>query len=235
MANKFNFSSDQINVFMMLIDESGSMEHDAGNVRRGLQSYKKSFEGFPEANSIAISKSTFDETVRLNDFCSLQEFNTDYHSGGGTALYFSIMHGAAHLSSYMREVTVRTGCTPRGTFIVFSDGMPCGDPGNPEAAKKAILDLNLAGVTTVFVAFGNAISSNFGKDLGFVSTIDVNDRNTLVNFLGVELSQSCKEQSRSLKALGADFFSKAADKSSSAGYSATTAQALEDDDWLSSI
>ena len=53
--------------------------------------------------------------------------------------------------------------------------------------------------------------------------------------MGGELSKSCKEQSRSMKALSGDFFSKAAGSENSEGYSRTTAQVLNDDSWINEI
>ena len=35
MSNYMNFSSDNINIFMMLFDESNSMEDDTDSVRTG--------------------------------------------------------------------------------------------------------------------------------------------------------------------------------------------------------
>ncbi len=70
---------------------------------------------------------------------------------------------------------------------------------------------------------------------GFQSTIDVNNKQVLSNFLGVELSRSCKEQSKSMKSLGANFFSKAANSSKSEKYSQKTKQAIEDEDWFKNI
>lgn len=235
MANFMDFSSDKVNVFLMVIDKSGSMENDEANVRRGLELYIKSFENFPESNSIAVSISQFANSFYPVDFKQVKDLNTQYSAYGATALYYSIAEGAEYLQNYIRDITEAKGIVPRATFIVFSDGMPCEDPGTRSGAKKAIADLNLAGVTTVFVAFGEAINSNFGKEMGFLSTIDVINRETLVKFLGVELSKSCKEQSRSMKSLGANFFSQAVDKTKSEGYSQTTAQALDDTSWIDDI
>ena len=235
MANFFDFSSDKIDIFIFLIDKSNSMENDAQNVEKGLKLYKESFNNFPEAKSIAVSISKFDGDFYPGDFESISKFNTSYSIGGGTALFYSIVQGAKHLNSYIKEVTERTGCIPRATFLLFSDGEPCNDKMKKEDAQKAIQDLNYAGITTVFVAFGEAITSEFGKELGFVSTINVTDKNTLVNFLGVELSKSCKEQSKSLKALGANFFSQAVDGNKSQEYSHTTQEALENDSWFMDI
>lgn len=232
MANFFDFSSDQINVFMMAVDKSGSMRDHVTEMRRGLEAYKKSFEGFPEANSIAISKSLFSTHLDLQDFRPLDEFDTSYSTYDYTALYYAIVRCSTALLDYMAEIAQKKGITPGGTFIVLSDGHSENDRNTWANAKAAIERLNEAGVTTVFVAFGDAISSEFGSELGFSATRDVDD---LQYFLGVELSQSCKEQSKSRKSLGANFFSQANQSSSSENYSATTNQALEDQDWFEDI
>lgn len=235
MANFYDFSSDNINIFLLLIDNSSSMEYDENNVRKGMKLYQKSFENFPEANSIAVSVSKFNSDFYPSDFKQVKEIDTRYSTCGTTALYYSIVQGAKHLKNYIKKVTELKKCIPRGTFVVFSDGKPCSDMMNWEDAREAINELNYAGITTVFVAFGDAISSEFGKEMGFMSTIDVDDKETLINFLGVELSKSCKEQSKSLKALGANFFSQAVNNGNSEAYSQTTAQALEDDSWIDDI
>lgn len=237
--NYMDFSSDQINIFMILVDCSGSMEKDEDKVREGLKLYKKSFENFPEADSIAVSISRFSSSFYPSEFRNVKDLDTGYRADGATALYYSIVKGAEYLIEYVQEVTEKTGVVPRVTYIVKSDGEPCEDEYNTPAGRKMARDiienLNYAGVTTVFIAFGNAITSEFGKELGFMSTIDVVDRKTLVNFLGVELSQSCKEQSKSLKALGANFFSKAVGDTQSESYSQTAKQALEDTSWIDDI
>ena len=235
MANKTDFSSDKIDIFSFIIDESGSMSYEE-NVTRGLEMYKKSFKNFPEANSIAVSLNKFNEHFSPGEFTSISNFNTYYSASGGTSLYDAIGEAAKKLQNYIKEVTKETGCIPRATFIVFSDGESNSDRRYGfESAKGVIDDLNYAGINTVFVAFGSAISSEFGTKLGFTCTIDVNNRDTLVNFLGVELSKSCKEQSKSMKSLGANFFSQAVDNENSKGYSQATSQVLNDDDWISDI
>lgn len=234
MSNFMDFSTDKVDVFLMLIDKSGSMERDESNVRAGLRMYQKSFENFSEANSIAVSICRFGNDFYPDEFKHVNNLDLRYNTGGGTALYYSICCGADYLKYYIRQVTEAKGIVPRATFIVFSDGEPCGDRRTWDDAKRAIEDLNYSGVTTVFVAFGESIQSEFGKRMGFMSVIDVTDRNTLVNFLGVELSKSCKEQSMSMKSLGANFFSQAVGQTNSEKFSQTTAQALEDD-WMTEL
>ena len=233
--NFFNFSTDKNSIFLLLIDVSGSMSDSENDIRKGIQSFIDSFENFPEKNSISVSLCKFDsdfykdEFKRIDDLC-IGELPFD----GATALYYSICKGAKILQNYIDEVVETKKILPNATFIVFSDGEPCRDPGNRSDAKKAIRGLNNAGITTAFVAFGEAISSKFGDNLGFMSTIDVNERSKLVEFLGEDLSQSVKRQSKSLKSLGSNFFSKTT-QSNSEKYSAKTQQALEDDDWYNDI
>lgn len=235
MSNFMDFSSDSVNAFELMVDSSGSMDHSVRNVNEGLGLYRRSFQNFPGAGSVVVSSSRFDDDVYLDDFRPVSEMNTDYKVGGATVLYYAIVKGAEHLKKYINQVTKAKGVVPRATFIVFSDGEPCQDKMSKSDAKKAIEDLNYAGVTTVFVAFGVAITSNFGKEMGFVSTIDVTEKERLVHFLGVELSKSCKEQSQSMKSLGANFFSQAANNTKSENFSQTTTQVLEDTSWIDDI
>lgn len=235
MGNLYEFSTDRINIFSLVVDSSSSMGPHTSDMRRGLRMYKDSFKNFPEAESMAISVNLFDGYYHESDFKGINDFDINYSTDGCTAIYYSICQGTEQLLDYINEVTNKTGCIPRATFIVFSDGEPCDDRNTEYDAKEAIKKLNYAGITTVFVAFGNAISSEFGKELGFMSTIDVNDKSVLTTFLGEELSRSCKEQSQSIRALGSNFFSKAIKNSNSEKYSQKTKQALEDDDWFSDI
>ena len=233
----YNFSSDNVNIFKFNIDSSGSMGEYGKDrdVRAGLEMYKKSFMDFPESDSIAISLSKFDSYYHPASFENIREFTIDYDPEGATALHESIVKGGVYLIVYMTRVTRKTGVIPRATYIVFSDGHPCDDRMGPEDSKKIIQELKDAGVTTVFVAFGEAIGSKFGDELGFDSTIEVKEQKELINFLGVELSKSCKEQSQSMKALGSNFFSQAVVNKNSEGYSLRTSAVVDDEDFMDDI
>lgn len=233
--NYMNFTTDKADAFMLLADESSSMSGDESNMRSGLEMYKKSFENFPDVNSIAVSVCKFNSQFSPVEFRHVKDIDISYSTCGKTALYYSICEGAKMLQDYISEVTKAKGIVPRGTFIVFSDGEPCGDYATEGEAKTAIQNLNYAGITTVFVAFGEGISSDFGKHMGFMSVIDVTNREALVNFLGVELSKSCKEQSQSMKSLGANFFSQAVGATQSERFSQTTAQVLDNEDWMDGL
>ncbi len=235
MANYYNFSSSNINIFIILMDKSNSMEKDANNVRKCSKGFIKSFNNFSEKGSIAVSICQFSDGFYPGDFERIDNLKINYSISGGTALYYSIVKGAEHLNNYVKEVIQRTKCNPKVTFILLSDGEPCHDKMGIEDAKKAIQKLNLAKVNTIFIPFRDAISSNFGKRLGFKVTRKVDDSDDLVKFFEEDLPTSIKLQSKSYKQLGTNFFSKAIDGSNSEGYSQTTSQALEDDSWIEDL
>ena len=234
LENVYDFSSDNINIFLILLDCSSSMCGDIENVQRGLKKYKKEFENFLQADSIAVAVSRFATDYYPGAFKKVKDMSTNYDTEGATALCYSIVKASEQLMCYIKEVSRRNGIIPRATFICMSDGEPYKDLVPLSKGRETVLSMNYAGITTVFVAFGKAISSEFGKEMGFQSTKGVENRNSLTEFME-ELSQSCKEQSQSMKPLGSNFFSQANKDSSTSCYSQTTAQALDDDDWIDEI
>lgn len=235
MSNFLNFSSTKISIFMILVDSSSSMSGDRENVRLGLNNFRGSFDGFYLANSIAVNISRFDDEFYPGEFLPVKQMDTRYHTGGCTALNYSLIKSEELLSKYVREVVKATGVSnPNVTFVCLSDGQPCHDRRSDSDGMAAIRKMNYAGITTAFAALGSEVDAEFGSRMGFMATIDVTDRNTLLHFLGVELSNSCKEQSQSRKSLGANFFSQA-NKGMSQEYSQAAAQALEDNSWIEEI
>lgn len=232
MSNFCEFSSDRINIFLIVVDASGSMGGEEDNVVYGIKRFKKEFDDFHGSGSIAVAISTFDDSYYAGEFKKITEFSFYYRTGGGTALCYSIIQGAKQLMNYVQFVANQTSTIPRATFVVFSDGMPNGDSRTPEEAAKVISELNYAGVTTAFVAFNGGISKKFGEELGFQAVTDSSD---MIEFMVQELSNSVKEQSQSMRSLGENFFSKANRSDKSEEYSQTTAQALNDDDWIDEI
>lgn len=236
MNDIYEFSTDKVNVFSLVLDCSGSMDSEADAMRDGLQMFKNSFKNFSEASSMSVAVNKFTAYYDRGNFKGIDSFNTRYYADGGTALYDAIVKGANQLLEYIKTLNEKTGAQIKATYIVFTDGESNSDQHYRHSdAKQAVERLNAAKVTTVFVAFGSSMHSSFGKDLGFIATIDVKDRKKLASFMGVELSKSCKEQSKSMKSLGSNFFSKAANSTKSEKYSQKTKQVLEDEDWLNDI
>lgn len=235
----FSFGTNQINIFSMNFDASTSMRDYQEIAREGIKSCRDSLKKFSESNTLSISLSMFDDEYRPEPFKKIDEFDADYRAEGCTALYETIVEGGRNLLDYIKKVIEVNGTLPMATFMVFSDGKSCEDRYNAFQAKEALKELNNAvetigvPITTAFVAFGPAIKSEVGRDLGFVATIDVDDRAALKKFLSHDLPESCKEQSKSDRSLGADFFSQAS--KASEGYSAKASQVIDNSDWFDDI
>ena len=231
MANFYDFSSDKIDIFFFLLDSSSSMEPNRDEVLEGLRNYQKNFQEFDEAGSIVVNISKFDSDFKPGNFKSVKAFNIDYDTGGETALYYSIVKAYELLQKYIDNVIDKKNIIPRATFIVLSDGCPYNDPGNFESAKSAIEKMNYAKINTVFIPFGNGITSEFGENLGFMA---IKRGHNLSKFIGEDLSEYCKGQSKSFKQLGSNFFSQM-EHGTSQKYSQKTEQALEDFSWLEEL
>lgn len=237
MSNFMNFSSDKAFVYLVLVDESGSMSSDARTVIKGLENFKKSFENFAEVGSIAVSMSKFSDRCELNPFCRIDEMNINglrYVPDGATWLNYAVVRGAEFFKKYIDQIDKKKRISPIATFIVLSDGAPWWDRVSDSEAVKAINSLNDAGVTTIFVPCGQAASKEYGIDKGFMAIKDIGKGDEIVRFFGEELSYSVKEQSKRPTAMGSNFFSKAKGEQS-AEYSQITAQVLEDEDWYDEI
>jgi len=232
MSDFMDFSSENIQIFAFMIDQSGSMEDDKENVIEGVQTYQKKLNNILEANSIAVSISKFESQIMLGEFQHIRDMRFRYEPCGRTALYDAIVKGANHLMQYMETVVKKHGCIPKATFILFSDGRDNMSDYFASAARDSIRKLNYVGIDTIFVPFGTAIHSSFGEDLDFKITREVKNSEELVYFLGEELSNASIRQSQSRKSLGEAFFSQA---KSSKNYSERTRQVLEEDDWMDFI
>ena len=212
MANHlYTFSSDVINIFVMLYDYSGSMSEYTSNIRSANKAFYEDFSRFEEKGTVAISKARFSSGVDMTAFGPVKDFSTEYFASGGTRLYHAIKEVGDETIAYYDEIISRLNVRPRITFLVFSDGRDNDNYSSEiEEAKDMIARLNSLNATTVFVAFGEAIEIKDGELLGFSCIRDITSAKELVSCLGTELSRSCIEQSKSAFALKSRFFSKAA-------------------------
>lgn len=207
----YSFSSDVVNIFVMVYDRSGSMESYQETIRKANRAFYEDFSRFEEKGSVAISKALFDRGVEMTPFGPVKNFSTDYYANGGTWLYNAIVEVGEETIAYYNEIVSRLNIRPRITFLVFSDGEDNNNsPTEIQAAKDMITKLNSLDATTVFVAFGEAIDAKDGEHLGFSCVRDITSASELISCLGTELSRSCIEQSKSAIALKSKFFSKAA-------------------------
>lgn len=210
-GHKFDFPSDVINIFVLIYDYSGSMDCHENAIIEANKAFYSDFSRFEEKNSVAISKVCFTEHVTMSPFGPVSNFDTCYYANGGTRLYRAIIHAGEETIEYYTQLMKRLGIRARITFLVFTDGEDNENrPEEIEAAKKMITQLNSLEATTVFIAFDQAIEAKDGEKLGFTCTRDISTAEELISCLGIELSQSCKEQSRSAVSLQSKFFSKVA-------------------------
>ncbi len=206
---KYNFSSDTINIFVLLYDISTSMEYDVGAMRKANKAFYDDFSKFEERGSIAIAKGVFSQYFDMSCFSEVKNFNTGYNVEGATALYYAITCAANNTIEYYDEIVKRLNVRPRITFLVFTDGENNRAGEYYGNAVEAIKELNSLDATTVLVAFREAINSGIGEDLGFSCVKNINTVKELINCMGSELSKSCKEQSKSAYSLKSAFFSQA--------------------------
>lgn len=227
---KYDFASDNINIIVLVYDQSGSMSYDEAAIVRANRAFLSDFLKFEEKGSIAISKVLFDESYDMTPFLNVKDFSTYYSAGGGTKLYYTIAEVAKNVIAYYEEITKRLNVRARITFLVFSDGCDSYRYSSEiSAAKDAVKQLNSLDATTVFVAFRDAIKNEDGAKLGFTCTRDITNVSELISCLGNELSKSCKEQSKSAHSLKSSFFSVGA---KNAEEDSVNEPAFDDDDFF---
>lgn len=210
---KYDFSSDSIDIIVLVYDYSGSMSGEVVAMEKANKAFYNSFSKFEEKGTVAISKARFNSGFDMTPFDTVDKFDVSYYADGGTALYAAIVKAARNAIEYYNELIKRLNVVPKITFLVFSDGGDNESGGSYKEAKKMVTELNSLDATTVFVAFKEAIKNGTGNDLNFSCTKDIKSVQELVDCMGNELSKSCKEQSKSAYSLKSEFFSKA-DKNS---------------------
>ena len=120
--NVYKFGVDKINIYSLNLDTSSSMQPNCAEMREGLRRFGNSFKGFSESSSIAIAKNTFDDSYNAAPYQMVRDFDPSYSPWGNTAMYDAIIIGGSNLIEYMKEVTARNGCLPRGTYVIWTDG-----------------------------------------------------------------------------------------------------------------
>ncbi len=214
----YDFQTDNIYVFVLLYDASGSMKEDKNIMIAANKDFYDDFMKFEDKASIVFSQAYFNEFLEMGDFLPIESFSTNYSPGGKTRIYSAISKAIENTLAYSNELTKRKNIKPFITFLCYSDGEDSYNLNiEIENAKEAIKELKESSkkVNTVFVPFREAINSGIAEKLGFDCKKDITSKEELRQFMGKELSKSCKTQSRSSKSLGSKFFSSIADKDES--------------------
>lgn len=196
--------NENINLFYIAIDSSGSMDEYSNDMRISLNNFKDALINSKEADEILVARADFSDRTNIGGYKKISEFNTDFSACGCTALYDVIVEGAQKLKEY-REYLKNEGMRVKAVFSVFSDGVDNSSHYSLSDAKRAVEDLNKEEITTAFISFGGE-ATQVSKNLGFRNLLDVNGSSSELRKAFNCLSKSVIESSKSVVADEDDFF-----------------------------
>ena len=103
-SSKYDFTSDNINIIVLVYDYSGSMRGDINAIQKANQAFRQDFSKFEDKGSIAISKARFANSFAMSSFLTVDEFDTSYSADGGTELYYAIRCATDNTLAYYKEM-----------------------------------------------------------------------------------------------------------------------------------
>ena len=205
------------NVFLVILDGSGSMRCEQANMRAKLKEFVEKMQAMDESGSVIISKVVFDNSFSQSYYDTIENFSTSYNADGGTELYATIYKTIVTLiggkdmddSDYSEvegavPILQDLGYEPKFTVIVFSDGADNNGKSSlwRKKAIKAVKRVNDLGGVTAFVCFGDDVSEDVAKDLDFKNIDSQYDLGQAFD----AISSSCIRQSQSSVSLTDGFF-----------------------------
>lgn len=196
--------SENVNLMMIGIDQSGSMWSYNADMVNCLTEFKNALENSKESNEILVARANFDSDVSIGGYKEIGEFDTGFSDGGCTAMYDCIVKGSEEMlkyRKYLRDQGVRVKCV----FAIFSDGYENGSSATVSMAKQAVENLNNEEITTAFISFGSDAQVE-AKRLGFKNLLTVGSSASELRRAFNCLSKSVIESSKSVVADGDAFF-----------------------------
>lgn len=150
------------------IDSSGSMQdysdYKSGIMSDCLKNFKSAIINSKQSDEMLLAKITFDDEVQIGGFVNPEDLDCTYSTGGCTALNDSIIAGRKLILDYMEQIR-NNGGTPRGCFVILSDGENNSSYATDGDARKAIKDLQKQEVTVAFITFGRG-AAGIAQSLG---------------------------------------------------------------------
>ena len=206
--NDLEISVSSPNLFLLLIDSSGSMLGYKEKMAFELKKFKDKMTAMDESSTVIISRWDFSEKIYASDFDKIENFPTNYYADGGTRLYETIICAKkALLGTRKYEGTIdilqNQGYYPEVAIIVFSDGEDEDSDNmyNLERAAAAVSKMNANDIVTAFVCFGDS-SRKVAKKLNFRNIDTKYDLEEAFD----AISSSCIRQSMSAVSLTDNFF-----------------------------
>lgn len=196
--------SENVNLMMIGIDQSGSMSSYKSDMIQCLTDFKDALTNSKDSSEILVARANFDSDIDIGGYKNIDEFGTDFSAGGCTAMYDTIVEGSAKMLAYrkyLRDQGVRVKCV----FAIFSDGFENGSRADVADARQAIANLNKEEITTAFISFGNDAKVEAQK-LGFMNLLEVGSSASELRRAFNCLSKSVIESSKSVVADGDAFF-----------------------------
>lgn len=196
--------NENINLIFIGLDKSGSMHRYERDMLSVLDDFKVSLLDSKESDEILVARADFSDSVSIGGYKKISDFDTAFTTGGGTALYDSIVEGMEKLRDY-RKLLKDSGMRVKAVFAFFSDGEDNANRTSFSEAKAAVEYLNSEEITTAFISFGG-VADKLSKDLGFKNVLKVDSSASELRKAFNCLSKSVIESSKSVVADSDDFF-----------------------------
>lgn len=171
------------------IDKSGSMQGFTEEMKKALESLKKSILTSKEVHRIQISKTLFAENVVPEGYSDAESFNTDYTaSSGRTKLYDSIIDSERRIRQYIDELNSK-GAIATAVLCILSDGVDNASEASFDDAKESVRRMIERNVTVCFIAFGNKRCEMLAENLGIKNVVKtdatIHDLHKIMNFVSL--------------------------------------------------
>jgi len=196
--------TEDVNLMLLAIDVSGSMEQYEDVMREELEKFKRSIIDSKESEKILVARADFSDFLSIGGYKKIDEFDTNFKSYSSTRLYDAIEDGAEKLQEYMKFLRDR-GMRVKAVFAVFSDGHDNASKTDFSKAKRIIDELNKAEIVTAFISFGSD-ALDLSMKLGVKNNLEMGRTESELRKAFNQLSKSLISQSKSVVTKTDDFF-----------------------------
>jgi uncharacterized protein YegL len=197
--------SELVNLIVVLIDQSGSMQPHISDMKKALTEFKDSLINSKEVDELLLARGDFySNTVDIGGYKKVDQFDINYTADGGTPMYDAICEAKKRLFDYMSYLK-NQGMRVKAVFSVFSDGDDTSSYVCTADAKACVSELNSKEIVTAFVSFGGGAKTE-AQTLGFKNILDTSSNASELRRAFNCLSKSVISNSQSATQKVDDFF-----------------------------
>lgn len=168
--NVCDLTSDRRTVIRMLIDSSSSMYKYEEDIVKGLELFRDRVKNFQNSKEILVGKTLFNNSSYTDGYKSIEDFQINYNTYGGTALYDAIIEAKEGLTNEQNngyiDILKQNGCRTKGILIIISDGLDENSIHKKEDAKDAIRYLIGNEIGVGFFVFAKSEIARLALELG---------------------------------------------------------------------